>query len=89
MPLLIPIQPSPVIAAATAKDMEQQSPLICLPVSRNSPRPPTPHEISIAAAAEIRASADSEILDSIKLSGGHTEIDIASTLKELVTPPKK
>ena len=89
MPLLIPIQLPPVIAAATAMDMEQQSPLICPPVSRNFPPPPTPHEISIVAAAEIQASADSEILDSVNLSGGHTKIDIASTLEELVTPPKK
>jgi len=86
---LIPNHPPPVILAATAMETDPQSLLICPPAGHNSASSPTPQEITVAAADEVRAAEESEVVNSGDLSGGHTELDIAPTLEASKTPHKK
>ena len=89
MPRPIPIHPPPAIPAATAMETDSQSLLICPPDGPNSASPPIPHEITVAAAAKVQAGEESEVMNSVDLSGGHTELDIAPALEATKTPPKK
>ena len=77
MPGSIPNHPPPAILAATAMETDPQSLLICPSVGHNSASSPTPQEITVAAAAQVRAAEESEVVNSVDLSGGHTELEIA------------
>ena len=63
MPRPIPNHPPLEILAATAMEMDPQSLLICPSEGHNSASPPTPQEITVAAAAEVRAAEESEVLN--------------------------
>lgn len=89
MPCSIAVQPSPTIAVMAVMETEAQRPFVCPPVSHNSPPPSTPQEITITAATEAQEAEDSNVVNSVILLGGHTDLNAAPTQEQSVRPPKK